>query len=194
MPGSSSGDARQQLRTRTSASHARLDAHFPEGLKTPEAYACYLAGMHRFATDYEVAVGLLPRHSFWLARDLQHCGITPLPPSGIFSPVSDAVERLGWDYVMAGSSMGARYLVRQVQAMGHQDDAGASFLTRHAASDDWTRVLDRLAAFSPAGEDVLARMEHGAREAFAFADRCFERGFAATPVAPDQEPLHESSP
>lgn len=188
MPGHGSGDVRQQLRHRTSAIHARLDAQFADGLATPALYAGYVAGMHRFATDYETAVGLLPRQSFWLARDLQHLGLTPLPPSGVCSPVADAAERLGWDYVMAGSSLGARYLVRQAQALGHGEDSGACFLNRHAGGDDWRRVLDRLEATSPTDDALLARIERGACDAFALAHRCFERGLAAHPAVLDQEP------
>lgn len=186
--GRDTGAVRQQLRTRTADLHARLDSRFPQGLTSPEAYAGYLVGMHRFASDYEVMVGQLPRHSFWLARDLQHVGLLPIPPSGVCTPITDPDERLGWHYVMAGSSMGARALVRQARALGHRDDAGACFLAAHAASADWSEVLARLDA-SPSVDDAAAlRTERGARAAFQHACLCFELSFPDSPAPPTRSP------
>ncbi len=186
--GRDTGALRQQLRTRTADLHARLDSRFPQGLTSPETYAGYLVGMHRFASDYEVVVGRLPRQSFWLARDLQHVGLSPIPPSGVCSPLSDPDERLGWDYVMAGSSMGARALVRQARALGHRDDAGACFLAAHADSADWPDVLGRLDASGSPGEATVERMERGARAAFLHACLCFELSFNDCPAPPTRSP------
>lgn len=180
-------DARQFLRAGTSDLHARVDDCFAEGLTTPLAYARYLVGMHRFAVDHEVVVDALPRLSFWLSTDLQHLRLTPLPPSGHRGMAADPDERLGWDYVMAGSSMGARYLVRGAQALGHTENEGARFLTRHAASSDWTRVLERLDAYRDCGEPARRRLLQGARDAFLLVESCFQRSFSAMP-APLQEP------
>lgn len=187
--GREAGPVRQQLRDRTADLHARLDSRFPTGLTTPAIYAGYLVGMHRFASDYEVMVGLLPRQSCWLARDLQQVGLSPIPPLGVCSPIMDTDERLGWEYVMAGSSLGARTLVRQARALGHRDDAGACFLASHATSHDWPAVLARLDAPSMHCEPAMARLEHGARAAFQHATRCFESGFHACPAPPTPEPV-----
>lgn len=180
-------DARQCLRSGTADLHARVDAWFADGLTTSLAYRRYLVGMHRFAADYEVVVDALPRLSYWLATDLQQLGLTPLPPSGYRGASSDCDERLGWDYVMAGSSMGARYLVRGAQALGHGEHDGARFLARHAASSDWPRVLERLDACRNCAEPARRRQLQGARDAFLLVESCFQRSFDALP-APLQEP------
>lgn len=180
-------DVRQFLRAGTSDLHARVDACFADGLTTPLAYARYLLGMHRFAADHEVVVDALPRLSFWLATDLQQLRLTPLPPSGYRGASNDPDERLGWDYVMAGSSVGARYLVRGAQALGHGEHDGARFLTRHAASSDWSNVLERLDACRDCAEPARRRMLQGARDAFLLVESCFQRSVAVMP-APFQEP------
>ncbi|WP_156170511.1 biliverdin-producing heme oxygenase [Luteimonas sp. FCS-9] len=175
-------DARQILRRDTADLHARVDAFFADGLRTASDYARYLVGMHRFAADHEIAIGALPRQSFWLARDLQTLGLAPLPPGGICTPVANADERLGWEYVMAGSSMGARHLVRHARALGHDEDTGARFLARHAVDGEWDRVLERLAACPPDDAPLMARLQRGARDAFVLVRSCFERSFEAHPV------------
>jgi len=179
---------RQFLRAGTADLHARVDACFAGGLASRLAYGRYLVGMHRFAADHEIVVDALPRLSFWLAADLQQLRLTPLPPSGYRGRAADAEERLGWDYVMAGSSLGARYLVRGAQALGHDEDAGARFLTRHAASSDWSRVLERLDAYGDCAEAARARLLQGARDAFLLVESCFQRSFGAMPAPPIQEP------
>lgn len=179
-------DLRHFLRAGTSDLHARVDASFANGLDTPLAYARYLVGMHRFASDLETVVGALPRASYWLAGDLRDLLLTPLPPSGVRGYASDADERLGWEYVMAGSSLGARRLLRGVQALGHDAQAGARFLTRHAGGDAWRNVLERLAARSACADLPATHLLQGARDAFLLVQSCFERGFDAIP-APDQE-------
>ncbi len=188
MPGRDVTDARHRLRARTAAVHARLDAQFPDGLTGPAVYAAYVVGMHRFASDYEAMAGHLPRASMWLAQDLQHLQLTPLAPSGVCSPLACATERLGWEYVMAGSSLGARLLGRQALALGYTGDAGACFLTRHAIGDEWGRVLARLAALPATDEARFESLVRGAADAFALAYHCIERGLAAAPLDNAQEP------
>ena len=181
-------DLRHFLRAGTSDLHASVDACFADGLGTPLAYARYLVGMHRFAADYEIVIGGLPRASYWLAGDLRDLSLTPLPPSGVRGLASEADERLGWEYVMAGSSLGARYLLRGVQAMGHTGDTGARFLTRHAAGDEWHNVLERLDARSAHADLPRTHLLQGARDAFLLVQSCFQRGFDAIP-APHEEPV-----
>lgn len=176
-------DARQFLRRQTQHLHARVDAFFVDGLQSAGDYARYLVGMHRFAADHEIAVGTLPRQSFWLACDLQTLGLAPLPPGGVCTPVANADERLGWEYVMAGSSVGARYLLRHALALGHDEAAGARFLTRHAADGGWARVLERLAACAPEDGALMARLQRGACDAFVQVQGCFERSFHTHPAA-----------
>lgn len=179
-------DLRHWLRSGTADLHTSVDACFGDGVGTPHAYARYLVGMHRFAADYEIVVGIAPRFSFWLSDDLRTLRLTPLPPSGIRGLLADSDERLGWEYVMAGSSLGARHLLRGAQALGHVEEHGARFLGRHALGSEWRNVLDRLAAraASPSRPAALLR---GARDAFGLVKSCFERSFDALP-GPPQEP------
>lgn len=100
----------------------------------------------------------------------------------------NADTRLGWDYVMAGSSLGARHLLRGVQALGHTEQAGARFLARHAKGDTWRNVLERLRARSMHADLPRTRLLQGARDAFLLVQSCFERSFDAMP-APAEEPV-----
>ncbi len=171
------GGARAALRDATASQHARVDGAFPDGLSTPQAYAGYLRGMHRFAVDFEQATGRAPRQSRWLAQDLEAVGIEPLAGAWAApSPLTDDDAVTGWDYVMAGSSLGARYLVRAVRRLGHSDEHGARFLACHGASDDWRDVQRRLAAVDVADAPRLARMIDGARDAFTHVAACLARG------------------
>lgn len=170
-----SGDVRAALREATAAEHANVDAAFPEGLSTPRAYARYLRGMHRFALDFEGTTARTPRHSAWLAQDLAAVGLQPL--AGTRRPMAaDGDTATGWEYVMAGSSLGARYLVRSVRKLGHSGARGACFLEGHSRSDDWRVVQDRLAMIDIADAPRLARMIDGARDAFTHVAACLARG------------------
>lgn len=181
-------DLRQFLRAGTSDLHARVDACFADGLDTPLAYARYLVGMHRFASDFEIVIDALPRASYWLAGDLRDLSLAPLPPFGVRGVASEADERLGWEYVMAGSSVGARYLLRGAQALGHSEGAGARFLARHAAGDSWRNVLERLSARSTLVDLPTTHLLQGARDAFQLVQWCFQRSFDVMP-APHEEPV-----
>ena len=175
------GAAHARLRTATAGLHAEVDARFADGLDSARQYRRYVLGMHRFAVDFERAVGALPRHSAWLANDLTWLALDPLPAQGVQAAVADAATRLGWHYVMAGSSMGARGMLRDTRRLGHADGAGASFLSRHAASDEWSTLRADLQALDADDAPRMARAEAGAREAFARVRDSFERSFHRIP-------------
>ncbi|MDH5822479.1 hypothetical protein QFW77_05675 [Luteimonas sp. RD2P54] len=143
-------------------------------------YAGYLRGMHRFAGDFERALQCAPRLSAWLATDLAALGLMPLPPAANAPRVRGHGERAGWQYVMAGSSIGARRLLRDVRLLGFDGDRGATFLARHAVSEDWPTVQACLARFDPQDTREQALITQGALAAFALADRCFGRALAST--------------
>ncbi|MCD9027792.1 biliverdin-producing heme oxygenase [Luteimonas sp. BDR2-5] len=172
-------DVRHRLREATAQAHARIDARFARGLGEAGAYPRYLVGMHRFAIDFETATGRPPRQSAWLARDLVALALSPLPATQARAAIDDAGERTGWDYVMAGSSLGARRLLRDVRALGHTRESGACFLAQHAHSDDWPTVQQRLAGFDSGDARQLAALTRGALDAFAAVAACFARSFAA---------------
>ena len=162
--------------------HARVDALFPDGLACLDDYRRYLLGMHRFAVDYECAVAALPRHSAWLAADLGTLSLLPLPAQGQRPPVAHAAQ-MGWRYVMAGSSLGARVLLRDARRLGFARARGADFLEGHAAADDWTRLQVRLRRFDPGDAPRMAAVVAGARAAFALVHACMERAFHRIPSA-----------
>ena len=182
------GAVHARLRAATAHLHAEVDRMFASGLDSIQKYRRYLLGMHRFAIDYETALGAAPRHSAWLADDLGSLALQPLPAEGAPRPASGAAERLGWCYVMAGSSMGARSLLRDAQRLGYDGSRGASFLARHAASDEWGRLRDRLQAEDASDAARLDRAEAGARAAFALVRSCFERSFDRIPATAAKEP------
>lgn len=179
---------RQRLRAATADLHARVDALFPDGLDSADAYRRYVLGMHRFAVDHEVAIDAPPRQSSWLSQDLVALSLLPLPPLGRRVRIADPFARIGWAYVMAGSAMGARALLRDARRLGFDGRRGARFLERHADGDEWEALQPRLAALDAADEDQHAALARGARDAFACVHHCFTRSLEAVPTG-DGRPL-----
>jgi heme oxygenase (biliverdin-IX-beta and delta-forming) len=173
------GGARARLRQATAELHGRVDAMFPAGLDSRHAYRRYVLGLHRFTADYEIATAALPRASSWLALDLMALSQPPLTALGVRLPLADHAERLGWDYVMAGSSLGARVLLRDAGRLGFDAAHGAAFLARHADGAEWAAVQSRLAGLDVDDARRMALAEAGAREAFALVRTCLERGSRA---------------
>jgi heme oxygenase len=167
--------------------HGQVDGLFPQGLDSVDAYRRYLLGMHRFAADYECAIDAVPRHSAWLARDLTTLSLLPLAAEGERRQAAGHATRLGWRYVMAGSSMGARALLRDARRLGFDRDLGAHFLDRHATGDDWQRVQAQLEALDVGDALHMRQAEDGARAAFALVRACFERSFDRIPVVHGKE-------
>lgn len=173
-----------RLRECTADLHARVDRLFPHGLEDATTYRRYLLGMHRFAADHETVIGVTPSHSAQLARDLQAVALAPLTADGLRRPLRDPATRLGWEYVMAGSGLGARRLVRDARRLGHDAASGAAFLEAHAASDAWPRLLERLSGFDAApGAATAERAIEGARQAFALVHACMLRAFDRLPLS-----------
>jgi heme oxygenase len=177
------------LRAATRDAHARVDAFFPDGLRDTVAYRAYLRGMHRFSGDLAAAFTLAARRDdggrsarlgadcvsacALLAADLVVLQAAPLPPRGSAPGLGDAANRLGWEYVFAGSAHGARLLMRHARALGYDGSRGARFLESHAAGAGWDDLLDRI---ERDGGDAEAQPLHdGARAAFAHAEACFLR-------------------
>ena len=181
------GAARARLRETTAELHGEVDTMFPRGLDSALAYRAYVLGMHRFAVDFEIATMALPRASAWLAQDLVALSQLSLPPQGSRPPLADHAERLGWDYVMAGSSMGARVLLRDVGRLGFDASFGAAFLARHASGAEWAQLQSRLAELDAGDARRMAAAEAGAREAFALVRTCLERSFESLHFSSDME-------
>lgn len=182
------GAAHARLRAATADLHAEVDALFADGLDSACGYRRYVLGMHRFAADYESATGTAPRQSAWLSEDLDRLSLAPLAAQDLPPRLADAATRLGWRYVMAGSSLGARGLLRDAHRLGHADGRGATFLARHAASDDWAGLRARLQAFDASDASRMACAESGARAAFARVHACLQRSFDHLSSTAEPEP------
>jgi heme oxygenase len=181
MPPPAPGAARARLRAATRELHESVDGMFARGLDSRCSYGRYVLGMHRFAADYEIAVRALPRHSAWLADDLSRLALAPLSARATQRPAALAATCLGWEYVMAGSSMGARRMLRDACGLGYQDGTGATFLARHAVCDDWNAMRQRLDALDADDAPRMAQAEAGACAAFALVLDCFGRSFERIP-------------
>lgn len=164
-----SSPAHAHLRAHTAQAHAALDARFADGFGDRARYAVYLLGMHRLVAAFEAAgppqaEPRLPP----LSADLEALGLGPLPPATI-AFAGDA-ERLGGQYVIDGSTLGARVLLRQVQAAGLAPGA-RRFLTQHTqAPARWRGTLAQLASCPDA---ALPALGAGAARMFELADASF---------------------
>jgi heme oxygenase len=175
---------RALLRAATAAAHARLDAGMAHGLANDRDYRSYLRGMHAFVAGTVPAVRAhaagwewrLPDWQDLLARDLQHVdpGARPLAVEAAATPCSDAA--LGALYVIEGSALGARLLLRDARRLGHTQTRGGAFLHEHGADAG----AGRWAAFLRLLEDVGRNVDRratcaGAEDTFQLAERCFRR-------------------
>ncbi|MBB1061493.1 biliverdin-producing heme oxygenase [Marilutibacter spongiae] len=169
--------AHELLRRTTSEAHSRVDALVGGGLASSEGYGIYLRGMHRFI---QVSEARLAGHGVMLGvardrleQDLAALSFEPIRPAAPTSPEPDRVARLGWEYVVSGASVGARYLLRQAQQLGYSAEHGARFLAGHAGDPVWPRFLVRLASerFTPNELDTL---RDAALDAFSAAESAFK--------------------
>lgn len=173
------------LRQRTAAAHARIDAIVGDGLPDSDAYRAYLRGMHRFIATSEQALCAstcdLSQARARLEADLAALGAVALAPARV-APELDQAAQLGWEYVVSGASVGARYLLRSAQALGYSAERGARFLAGHSAAPVWPDFLARLQQANLHGP-ALERACAAALSAFSTAEAAFR---AAT-----QEPVDD---
>lgn len=180
---------RRRLRDATQAAHARVDACMAGGCNDDAAYRAYLRGMHAFVASVLPAVDAQARAFGWglpgwldlLERDLARLDGAELAPE-TQAPSSDRARALGCLYVIEGSSLGARVLLRQVQRLGYDARSGAGFLHAHADGESGGRWQRFLALLESAGADpaMAAPACHAAVETFGLAERCFRRAQEAT--------------
>lgn len=173
---------RAQLRAATAAAHARLDGSMAHGLGDRTAYAAYLRGMHAFVASVDPQ--LRPHAGAWdwdlpdwqgaLAHDLAQVAPGGLPLPTEPGAALGSADALGALYVMEGSALGARVLLRDATALGYGPERGAAFLHLHAGAEGrWPRFLVLLEALGRGVDRGQACM--GAERTFHLAERCFER-------------------
>ena len=156
---------RSALRARTTPSHQELDSAVGHFAGIP-AYGIFTRDTYRFRRAVEASLALAP--AGWeidpiaslAAQDLADLAL-PLPPADETAPtIATPAQRLGVAYVLEGSSLGARMLVREAHKLGLTDQHGARHLARQAGDHErWRHFMAELDATTAAPEDVIAAAE-----------------------------------
>ncbi|MBX9455817.1 MAG: biliverdin-producing heme oxygenase [Rhizobium sp.] len=154
------------------------------------SYVRYLEGMAAFRGGVEASLsganidegqqgwrpGLIHRE---LADDIMDLGGRLPSRLPTFDPPTDDDSILGVFYVLEGSSLGARVLMRRAVALGLSPERGARHLAAQASRPGaWARLVTMIDGLSPAGLERAARASRmtfaAAIEAFSGVD-CRER-------------------
>jgi heme oxygenase len=169
--------ARHLLREATADLHREIDERFSGPFGTDRtAYQAFLGALARAVLPLEAALeaggvgALLPdwtarRRSPALAADISALGLD-LPASAGLTEIRGEPLQFGTLYVLEGSRLGAKLLLRRV--LGHPDPVvrGATHYLSHGADRDlWRPFVDRLEA-SDAVRDAPDQVIAGARSAF----------------------------
>lgn len=187
MPTPEADIRRQHLRTATASAHAHLDGLFPDGLADAATYGGYVRGMHRLCADIQAGWHALPpgtavdeavdRRVCLLETDLARLGLPVLPPGPALA-LSGPLELAGAEYVVQGSRMGAKLLVRQARLLGYgEPGSGADFLHWHVRPEglaEWNALLERIAVLVRNAKDEDTLMAAAIRT-FTAAAFAFER-------------------
>jgi len=172
-------EVRGFLREATSALHRELDAMVGV-FSSRDDYARFLQGTFRHRAPVETAlqaVVVTPRLSSQgrrllpeLKADLADLA-QPLPAVTPFSLPSDRASVLGALYVLEGSALGARVLVKSAHALGFGSEFGARYLSAQAGSlDSWRALLAELDGLERPEWEAAAR---ASRAIFAHAIEAF---------------------
>lgn len=167
---------RWRLRDATASAHARLDHRLESAFDTPAGYAAFLQGMHRFVAGACTALDgdpVVAASAEALRRDLVDLGAAPLSAATAVAASQDGA--IGWRYVLAGSSLGARVLAPRAGALGFDATHGGRYLALQAASPAWREFLGMLDGTDDT--DGAGACE-GACAAFALADASLRAALA----------------
>ncbi len=172
-------EIRSVLRDETSELHRELDA-IVGVFSSRSEYARFLQGTYRHRAPVEAsllnatAVGA----SSWRPRKLipeleaDHADLAlPLPTAEPFHLSNDMAAFLGAAYVLEGSALGARVLVKGVGVLGFGPEHGARYLSVQGGSlDSWRTLLVALEGLDRQAWDVAAQ---AARAVFVHAIQAF---------------------
>lgn len=155
-----------ELRTATSAHHARVEGAMPslDELATPRGYATALRALHAFHAAWEPAVWRAPglaeagmaddrRKLPLLERDLRALGLAPCarrPPRPV---LADAAAALGALYVLEGATLGGRVIQRRVAGpLGVTPERGGAYYHGYgdATGERWKEFGRAAARFAEA--------------------------------------------
>lgn len=171
-------DLRTALRACTADSHGRLDRAV--GLFDAIApYKTYLQHTHAFRKGMEAELATFEK---WpveqLARlvgdDLADLHTSPLANASLGDIGQGDEHRLGMAYVLEGSGLGARLLVRRAAELGLTASYGARHLA--AQTDDPVRWRSFLALLDTVPESQFEGVLAGAEQSFQFALSIYAEG------------------
>ncbi len=175
------GYAHQRLRADTAALHRLIDRQIMPAVMTRNAYARYLRVNYPVASIEPALAaagvrGVLPdwharQRLFALTDDLTALGI-PRPHTSSIAIRNDPGTLFGWVYVIEGSRLGARLILRAVEAAGDPEMRDATRFLRHGEGlglwTSFTAALSRIDADEVAITNACA----AAREAFGLFIAC----------------------
>lgn len=178
-------DRRKLLRDQTNHLHKKLDDNVGP-LGTSDQYLRYLRGMLQFRRPIEqqIAASRLPedfstfvpsRISEELESDLRALDRAPIiVPAELIDPQPlDFSELLGVLYVLEGSSLGARFLIKSAEQLGFGEATGASHLAKQTCdSGNWKAFCALLEQVETVDEEAMAS---AARTTFSRALDAFEK-------------------
>ena len=172
-------EIRSFLRGETNELHRELDA-IAGGFSSHADYARFLQGTfrHRAPVETSLVASAAGARSAWhprqllpmLEQDLEDL-MAPRPPADPFRLSNDMASFLGAAYVLEGSTLGARILVKEADALGFGPEIGARYLSAQASSlDSWRDLLVELDRLDRQQWDAAAR---SARSVFTHAIQAF---------------------
>lgn len=155
-----------------------------QGLATHADYRAYLHGMHAFVAS--VVPQVIAHAAAWrwplpdwqasLARDLDAVAPGWIGLEAEAGAPLEPDAAAGALYVMEGSALGARTLLRDAVALGHDAAHGATFLHAHAVGGRGRRWSRFLTLLEDLGRGLDRRKACAAAEqTFQVAERCFAR-------------------
>lgn len=168
------------LKERTAEAHRRVDEKVGSFDSVP-SYGRYLAGLFSFREPVEQALSKVcwpDELAGWrptlvsadIRSDLDALSL-PLPANRFSHPgFSSKSSLLGCLYVIEGSSLGARILLKRASALGIDGASGGSHLAAQASSNGWPRFVAALEAAAGFDPDIASR---SAVETFASAEKAF---------------------
>ncbi|SFV28966.1 heme oxygenase [Devosia crocina] len=151
---------RSALRAETSDLHDQLDQQVGE-FASEEGYADYVVNTHRFRSTIEPR---LPSSVLWqvtpltpaLGEDLRDLGRLPDVQAAPPFDFSDENGAIGAFYVLEGSGVGARILLKRARALGMSENHGARHLTLQAGDTArWPQFLAILEKTPPERYDAI---------------------------------------
>jgi len=155
------------VKARTAAAHRRIDAAYSGfDLSHGDSYITFLQAHARVLPPIEAALGHGPNLPRWrprsalLSQDLVTFGVYPSKPL-VVSETLGIAEKFGLLYVLEGSRLGGRILLRRV-GVGYS----SHFLSAKHELGEWfafTEALDARASAENADwlEGVVAGANHG---------------------------------